>query len=102
MTSPIDPYLPKLADLCRQYHVRRLELFGSAANGKFDPATSDFDFLVEFDRSEAIHPFDQFFGLLESLEALVGRRVDLVDDAAISNPYFRRGVDRARKVLYAA
>ncbi len=40
----------ELAALCRRYDVVRLEVFGSAARGTdFDPATSDADFLVEFD-----------------------------------------------------
>lgn len=49
----------ELAELCRRFGVRRLEVFGSAATGAFD-AESDFDFLVEFDRSDRY--FDQFFG----------------------------------------
>lgn len=35
-----------IADLCKRYHVRRLDVFGSAAAGPFDPQESDVDFLV--------------------------------------------------------
>jgi len=39
---------PKIVEICRRFHVRRLEVFGSAARGDdFDPACSDADFLVE-------------------------------------------------------
>ena len=66
--------------LYRRFHVRRLDLFGSAARGDFDPERSDIDFLVEFDRG---HPdalsFDLYFGFKEALEALLGRAVDLVE-----------------------
>src|SRR4051794_40646210 len=90
-----------LAQLCRKYQVRRLELFGSGANGRFDPKQSDLDLLVEFDKS-GIDIVDQFFGLLESLEKLFGRNIDLVEERIIKNPYFREGVNRARRLLYAA
>jgi uncharacterized protein len=91
-----------LATLCRKYQVRRLELFGSGANGRFDPDESDLDFLVEFDKTGGIDIVDQFFGLHESLEKLFGRKVDLVEEKVIKNPYFRQGVNRARRLLYAA
>ncbi len=42
----------ELRALCRRFHVRRLDGFGSAARGDFDPAQSDLDFLVEFDSRE--------------------------------------------------
>jgi hypothetical protein len=68
----------KLQALCRSFHVRRLDIFGSAARGDFDPTRSDIDFLVEFDRE---HPMvlsiDTYFGFKEALEALFGRPVDL-------------------------
>ena len=48
MIELIENRAKELAELCRTHHVRTLEVFGSAANGKFDPATSDLDFLVEF------------------------------------------------------
>src|SRR5437868_4983824 len=51
MQPVIEQHLPKLRSLCRRFHVRRLELFGSAAREDFDPARSDLDFLVAFDRT---------------------------------------------------
>ena len=79
--------------LCRRFHVRRLDLFGSAARGDFDSERSDFDFLVEFDRS---HPdalsFDTYFGFKEALEDLLGRPVDLVEPVAVRNPYLKASI----------
>jgi predicted nucleotidyltransferase len=45
---------------------------------------------------------DAYFGLLHGLEDVFGRKIDLVTNQAISNPWFRRAVDRQRTVLYAA
>jgi predicted nucleotidyltransferase len=98
----IEEHCPRLEELCRQFGVRRLELFGSASDGRFDPARSDFDFLVEFESSDFRGAADRYFGLLEGLEALLGRRVDLVELPAIQNPYFLRGIEASRTPLYAA
>ena len=91
-----------LAQLCQQFHVRRLELFGSAAAGRFDPVRSDLDFLVEFLPLQPGQHADTYFGLLEALQKLFDRRVDLVMTGAIRNPYLLQSIERDRTVLYAA
>ena len=88
--------------LCEGFKVRRLELFGSAADGTFDPQTSDLDFLVEFLPQEPGEHYDAYFGLLEALRDLFETRIDLVETGAIRNPYFLRRVNESRTVLYAA
>jgi len=102
MQPVIEQHLPEVRSLCRRFHVRRLELFGSAARGDFDPARSDFDFLVEFDRDESLPALDAYFGLKEALEQLTGRRVDLVMPGAIENPYLKASIEESRETLYAA
>lgn len=44
--------LDDLRELCQRFRVQRLDLFGSATSTDFDPATSDLDFLVEFEPLE--------------------------------------------------
>lgn len=88
--------------LCVRYHVRRLELFGSATNGQFDETASDLDFLVAFEPLEPADRANAYFGLLAALQDLFECEVDLVEAEAISNPYFRKTVDEQRTVLYAA
>ena len=92
----------QLAVLCRQYRVRRLALFGAAVGEDFDPERSDLYFLVEFEPLPPGTYADTYFGLLEALQQLFGRPVDLVDDSAIKNPYFRESVERSQALLYAA
>jgi uncharacterized protein len=81
-----------VAELCRQFHVRRLEVFGSAARATdFDAQRSDADFLIEFE--PGCDPgMAGFMALKEALERTVGRPVDLVDRAAVerSRNYLRR------------
>ncbi len=74
---------------------------GSAVTERFDESTSDVDFLVEF-RDDVVNRFEAYFGLKESLEALLGRPVDLVAPAALENPYFAASVERNGQKLYGA
>ena len=102
MDRIIDEKREALKRLCTQYGVARLSVFGSAATEGFRPETSDVDFLVEFLELPSGHHADRYFGLLEDLEALFGRRVDLVMRSAVRNPYFLQAVEESKVVLYAA
>ncbi len=89
--------------LCIRYNVARLALFGSAARGDdFQPESSDLDFLVEFALLPSGQRADRYFGLLADLEQLFHRSVDLLDVAAIRNPYLQEAVAAGEELLYAA
>lgn len=75
MQTLIQESSAQLAHLCREHHVRRLEVFGSAARADFDPASSDLDFLVEFEPLAPIDYAQAYFSLKEALEALFGGRL---------------------------
>ena len=98
----ISHYRAALAELCWKFHVRRLELFGSAVCGTFHPQRSDLDFLVEFESLSAGEYAAAFLGLKQALENLFVVPVDLVDRSAIRNPYFRQSVESSKALLYAA
>jgi hypothetical protein len=102
MVAIIDAQRFELESLCRKHRVRRLEVFGSAADGTFDPFRSDIDFLVEFFPFKPGMAFDTYFGLLEDLEALFERKIDLVDPESIRNPFVLRRVNESRKLVYDA
>lgn len=102
MQPIIETHIAELRQLCRQHHVRRLEVFGSAARGDFDPRRSDVDFLVEFEADATTGALDTYFGLKEALETLLGRPVDLVMPDAIENPYLKRSIEDSRETVYAA
>ena len=102
MVAIIDAQRSELESLCRKHRVRRLEVFGSAADGTFDPVRSDLDFLVEYEQLSPSEHYEAYFGLWEDLEALFRRKVDLVEPHTMRNPYFIREVNATRKTLYAA
>jgi predicted nucleotidyltransferase len=91
----------EITKLCREFHVQRLELFGSAARGVLTPE-SDVDFLVEFSPLPEGSRADAYFGLLDSLQALLKRSVDLVMVKAVRNRYFLEAIADTRTTLYAA
>lgn len=102
MIPAILSHRPELGALCR-FHVKRLDLFGSAADGSFDERRSDLDFLVEFDRN---HPdalsLKVFLDLKASLESLFGRPIDLVEANALRNRYLKASIDEAREPVFEA
>jgi predicted nucleotidyltransferase len=92
-----------IADICRRFHVSRLDVFGSAARGSdFDPARSDVDLLVTYESSTPRPTLDEYFEFREQLEALFGRSVDLLMAGAVRNPYVRADIERSRELVYEA
>lgn len=101
MSSPFTPeQLAAIEALCRQHGVDRLELFGSAAQGRFVPGQSDYDFLIEMDLDLAPSPARRLLGFADALEALLGAPVDLVNPRYIRNPYFAAEVERTRLPIH--
>jgi len=93
----------ELHALCRRFHVRRLELFGSAARGDFEPEHSDLDFLVEFDKGHVeAQSLKGYFGFKQALEDLFGRPVDLVEPGGLRNPHLKASIDADREPVFEA
>jgi predicted nucleotidyltransferase len=100
--STVSLDFPALPSICREHRVRSLDVFGSVATGRFDPAHSDVDVLVTFEDMEAGLYADAYFGLHAALETLFARRVDLLTDRSIENPFLRRSVEATRRRLYTS
>lgn len=102
MNRLIEEKRREFEQVCRRHRVQRIELFGSATGPEFDPEHSDLDFLVTFQELGPDQYADAYFGLLEDLQAMLQRPVDLVVASSIQNPYFRQAVDATRTLIYAA
>jgi predicted nucleotidyltransferase len=98
----LNAQMDAVRQLCQRHRVRRLELFGSGTSDRFDAAVSDLDFIVEFEALSPADRADAYFGLLAALQDVFQRKIDLVESAAIDNPYFKQSVAKERTVLYAA
>lgn len=91
----------EIVALCRRYGVRRLEVFGSATTGAFDPLTSDIDFLVEYpDGYDYGLWHERFFALKDDLRFVLGRPIDLVKTNATNNDAFWTSVNASRETIY--
>lgn len=90
-----------IATLCRRHHIARLEVFGSAARGDDFKPESDADLLVAFEPGFRVG-LDEWDATRRDFEALLGRRVDLVQAGAVRNPFVLRQIEQERELLYAA
>jgi|LakMenEpi03Aug12_release.lakeMendotaPanAssembly.Ray.scaffolds.fasta_scaffold01552_13 predicted nucleotidyltransferase len=95
--------LEPLRQLCERYGVVKLELFGSAAKGTFDPKSSDIDLIAEFNNRRQGDYAARFLDFAEGVEVLLQRPVDLLTEAMLNNPYiFQAGCRRkSHHALYS-
>jgi len=95
----VDHNIIALSELCKRHRVKELFLFGSVLTEKFN-SESDIDLLVQFEKIDIFEYFDNYMDFKESLETLLGRPVDLLENQAIRNPVFRKVVDREKRLIY--
>ena len=101
MASIFSDKLLPLKALCVTYDVKTMYVFGSACTDKFS-ADSDIDILVSFKELSIEKYTDNYFALHEELEKLFERKIDLVTENSLSNPYFIQSIDETKQLLYAA
>ena len=70
--------------------------------GRLRRDASDVDLLIEFDDMPHADRADAYLGFLVAVEALLRRRIDLVEVGAVRNPYLLRGIEESRELVYAA
>ena len=81
------------------YNVKTLYAFGSAVSNQLTDQ-SDVDFIVDFDAIDLKNYADNYFNLKFSLQDILKRPVDLLEEKAIRNPYFKQAVNNQRKLVY--
>lgn len=97
MTTKIDTQ--KMAELCKQYHVLRLHLFGSYAKNTATEQ-SDMDFLVAFGDVDLYEYFDNYFNFKDSLENICHKKVDLVEEQTVKNPFLFQSIEQSKILIY--
>lgn len=95
----IDSNIKKIKALCKKHKVIRLFVFGSVLTDQFNEE-SDIDFVVDFDRENVTDYFDNYFNLKYALEDLFKRKVDLLEEQTIRNPYLKKSVDQTKTLIY--
>jgi hypothetical protein len=100
MDPIVSGHLPEIAALCRTYGVTRLDVFGSAATGDFDPARSDIDLIATFSSTRQAGYADRYLDFADELERLFGRSVDLLTPGSIRNPHFAEAIRKQAVTVY--
>ena len=86
--------------LCKKYKVKTMYVFGSILTPRFNDK-SDVDLLVNFsDEVDYLSYADNILDLYAELKSLFGRDIDLVDESAIKNPYFKKEIERTKQLIY--
>ena len=95
----LDNYMISIVNLCKAHKVRTLYAFGSVLTEKFHK-DSDVDFIVDFETLSVEDYVDNYFDLKFSLEDILKRPVDLLEEKAIKNPYFKQNVNQQKQLVY--
>ena len=80
--------------------MKYLYAFGSAVSDKFDDKASDLDFVVEIESKDPIERGENLISLWDNFETFFNRRVDLLTDASIRNPFLRKNIDSSKILIY--
>ncbi len=102
MVTLLQTHQRDIETLCQRYAVKRLSVFGSAAQSVDFTDSSDIDLLVEFEDMEPGPKAKAYFGLWFGLEDLLNRTIDLAEPSAIKNPYVAKTVTEDLTPFYAA
>lgn len=87
-------------DLCRSHKVAKIYAFGSSITNHFDQTRSDIDLVVKVDINDPLDRGEALLSLWDKLEALFGRKVDLLTEESIRNPYLKANINRTKKLIY--
>lgn len=86
--------------ICKSHDVKYLYAFGSAVTSKFDKNHSDIDLLVDVDSSDPVDRGEKLISLWDLFENFFKRKVDLLTESSIHNPYLRKSIDATKILIY--
>ena len=95
----IQNYSKEILNLCKEHKVKSLYAFGSVLTDKFNN-DSDVDLIVDFENLDVLEYGDNYYRLKFSLESILKRSIDLLEEKAIKNPYFRKTLNQNKVLIY--
>ena len=96
----LENHIDPIQKLCKDHKVKQLYAFGSVLTNQFDKK-SDVDLMVEFDPLDVSIYADNYYDLKFSLQDLLKRPIDLLEEKAVKNPFFRQHILQQRQLVYA-
>lgn len=97
--NTLEKHIGEISQLCEMHKVARLYAFGSVLTSDFT-AKSDIDLIVDFNDIPLEQYADNYYQFKSSLENTLHRPVDLLEEKAIRNPYFKSEVQKKRQLVY--
>lgn len=101
MNRIVGDKLEDLMKLCKTYRVKTMYVFGSVCTDRFND-DSDIDILISFENLSVEEYTENYFELHYKLQELFGRKIDLLTERSLSNPYFIKGLEQTKQLVYAA
>jgi len=95
----VEENIDQINTLCFKHKVAKMYVFGSVLTNRFEE-NSDIDFIVDFDDVELSGYADNYFDLKFALEKIFNRNVDILENKAIRNPFFRKSINSSKKLVY--
>jgi uncharacterized protein len=95
----LDKHINDIKKLCSDHNVKQLYAFGSVLTNEFDKE-SDVDLVVDFEPIDIASYADNYYDLKFSLQNILNRPVDLLEEKAIKNPYFKSNINQHRQLIY--
>lgn len=97
--NTLEKYTSEIKRLCENHKVKSLYAFGSVLTDRFN-SESDIDLIVDFSTINVEDYADNYFDFKFSLQDLLNRPIDLLEEKAIKNPYFKKSVNQQRQLIY--
>jgi predicted nucleotidyltransferase len=94
-----EPKIEQIKELCKINKVKSLFAFGSVTREDFNE-NSDIDLIVDFNESDPFKYTDLYFSLKSNLEKILKRQVDLLEERAIRNKYFKQQLENTKVKIY--
>ncbi len=95
----LEKYNSEIDKLCRSHSVKSLYAFGSVLTDQFN-TKSDIDLIVDFINVSVEDYADNYFDLKFSLQDIFQRPIDLLEERAIKNPYFKQSINQQKRLVY--
>ncbi|MBL4586724.1 MAG: nucleotidyltransferase domain-containing protein [Flavobacteriales bacterium] len=88
-----------IEQMCTENKVRSLFVFGSAVRNELTE-DSDIDLLVDIESTDPFEYTDNYFNLLEQLQKLLKRPIDLLESRGLKNRFLKAEIDKTKVPLY--
>lgn len=96
----LSSYIDQIRALCKKYHVTKLHVFGSVLTSAFNKELSDIDLIVDFEAMPVEAYADNYFNFKFSLQDLLNKKIDLLEEKSLKNPYFIKTIESKKQLIY--